>query len=74
MKLKEWIDFNEKLWNGDLIIKCSSNNKKVCETSLDKRFARKIFGEYPIIVIGFADYPGTEIRGLRIVVDVDNKE
>lgn len=61
MKLKEWIDFNKNVFNGDLLITLIRNsysrNDLILETYLSVDDAYAIFGNYELqkALVGHAE-------------------
>ena len=72
--LKEWADFNSDIHNyGDWIVclmKNGSYNKDntILECTISTEYAVKLFGNWEMKKFMTGTYPGTEYKGLRILL------
>jgi hypothetical protein len=72
MKLKEWIDFNKDVFNGDLLITLIRNSYKrddlILENYLSVDDAYTIFGNYELkrALIGHAE--GSDHYAIKVIL------
>lgn len=77
MKLKDWIEYNKELWNGDLIVRALKagswkTNDLLFETVLRRDRAKAIFGEYEIKKFCVDQYPDLESCTIRVLIWIEN--
>ena len=78
MKLKEWIDFNKGIYNGDLVVKVLKQRSYKTDDILFHTVASldtcsKLFGEYELDKIGLQNMPNSDVTRFGCLLWV-NKE
>ena len=79
MKLKEWIELNEDLHQGDLIVlalKSGSWKKddQIFRVNLRQDYAKVLFGEYEIKRFRTGQYPNSEVYGTEVLIWINIDE